>query len=233
MANGTWYVTSLGYSTQPLPPEITLDDRLLHPFYTRSNPSCGIAHTFRKSLTDHHEELKDVSDPSIPHYAYFGPSPEAVIAALDDLDAYIREEGPFDGVLGFSQGASLAAMYLVRWAHQHPASVPPFTCAIMFSRIGAYDPVTWLEKGEVLKLERLPLSVSPIRIPVAAIWGNEDWEETKDQGSLTSKLFDETMVWTYIHAGGHEIPGHNAKLSLKETARTVRRAITQAKMRSQ
>ena len=55
---------------------------------------------------------------------YFGlydpGSPISVMSALDDLDEYVAQEGSFDGVIGFSQGAALAAMLIIR-PHSSPS----------------------------------------------------------------------------------------------------------------
>ncbi|KAF2271300.1 uncharacterized protein EI97DRAFT_388231 [Westerdykella ornata] len=56
--------------------------------------------------------------PGVPHWAtgpFFsyaaGFSPPQVQNALDRLDQFIREKGPFDGILGFSLGAALAMLH--------------------------------------------------------------------------------------------------------------------------
>ena len=36
------------------------------------------------------------------------------MSALDDLDKYVTQEGPLNGVIGFSQRAALAAMFIIR-----------------------------------------------------------------------------------------------------------------------
>jgi hypothetical protein len=45
----------------------------------------------------------------------------------------IEEEGPFDGVLGFSQGSSIAASLMLDHEINHPRDPPPFSFAILFS----------------------------------------------------------------------------------------------------
>jgi len=53
--------------------------------------------------------------------------------AHDLLAAVIAEEGPFDGVVGFSQGASLAASYAIQHQINFPDQPPPFRFAVLFS----------------------------------------------------------------------------------------------------
>lgn len=50
------------------------------------------------------------------YFAYFDQdSASSITKALDDLESYIASaDKPFDAVMGFSQGAGLAAMYMIR-----------------------------------------------------------------------------------------------------------------------
>ena len=57
---------------------------------------------------------------------------------IDRLEEFIDSEGPFDGILGFSQGAALAASYLLRDAsRQHTRN--DFKCAVFFCAIQSWD----------------------------------------------------------------------------------------------
>ncbi|CAL8579971.1 hypothetical protein XPA_005704 [Xanthoria parietina] len=92
--------------------------------------------------------------------------------ALAQLESYIQIEGPFDGVLGFSQGASLAAAYLVRLSRDFPSRPLPFRCAIFFSGGPPFDPQA-LEQIEVRIVDAE--ETGPIlRLPTANIWGRND-----------------------------------------------------------
>ena len=113
-----------------------------------------------------------MSEVNATSWAYFDPSSTAsYIKALDYLDTYVAAEGPFDGVLGFSQGASLAAMHLVRKAIQAPTEAPPFKCAILISCAAVYDPVAYFERGEVRVLD-FERDGRPIKIPTVHIWAS-------------------------------------------------------------
>ena len=52
----------------------------------------------------------------------------------------IEEQGPFDGVLGFSQGGSLALTYLLQHEIECPNDPPPFRFAILLSTVIAFSP---------------------------------------------------------------------------------------------
>ena len=57
--------------------------------------------------------------------------------AVFDLDRYIVDTGPFDGVMAFSSGAALATTLLLYKQQKNPVEQrlhPLFKCAIFFSR---------------------------------------------------------------------------------------------------
>lgn len=76
-----------------------------------------------------------------PFYSYTtGYSPMEIRDALDDLDDFIHDNGPFDGVIGFSQGASMAASYLLHHHARQPNQRPPFAFAVFLSSVAAFSP---------------------------------------------------------------------------------------------
>ena len=56
------------------------------------------------------------------------------------LTEIIEEDGPFDGILGFSQGGSLAVAYLLQHEIDHPNEEPPFKFAAIFSSVIGFTP---------------------------------------------------------------------------------------------
>lgn len=62
-----------------------------------------------------------------------GYSPDEMADALEHLDTTIEELGPFDGILGFSQGAALALSYI--YQQQVHGEPPPFSFALCFSSV--------------------------------------------------------------------------------------------------
>ncbi|KAM0812554.1 putative Serine hydrolase FSH domain-containing protein [Seiridium cardinale] len=76
-----------------------------------------------------------------PFYSYStGYSPSEMKEALDDLHEFICETGPYDGVCGFSQGASIAAAYILARQKQAPDGPAPFSFAVFFSSVAACSP---------------------------------------------------------------------------------------------
>ncbi|USP75030.1 hypothetical protein yc1106_02304 [Curvularia clavata] len=56
-----------------------------------------------------------------PYLCYYDlPTPEKVQSAFDYINEVIEEEGPFDGVFGFSQGAALASSMMLEHYKRNP-----------------------------------------------------------------------------------------------------------------
>ncbi|KAF2119259.1 serine hydrolase-domain-containing protein [Lophiotrema nucula] len=101
--------------------------------------------SFRSLLATDHEmvflEAPNHCEPS-PEVSGFYPAPylcwydtpttEKVAAAHKFVLNYIERRGPFDGVIGFSQGAALAASILLHHQLSKPTIPPPFSFAIFF-----------------------------------------------------------------------------------------------------
>ncbi|KAH6677570.1 serine hydrolase FSH [Halenospora varia] len=56
-----------------------------------------------------------------------------ILAAQEYIQAVIEDEGPFDGVMGFSQGSALLASILLQHEIDSHKKPPPFRFAILFS----------------------------------------------------------------------------------------------------
>ncbi|VUC29885.1 unnamed protein product [Clonostachys rosea] len=79
--------------------------------------------TFRH--TEGNWSLYTTSFSKLPLYGYYHPfDPASVLQAEEDLFAIIREEGPFDGILGYSGGASLAAQLIIKDQMENPLALP-------------------------------------------------------------------------------------------------------------
>lgn len=62
--------------------------------------------------------------------------PYDVVKTERELLELLQEDGPYDGVIGYSQGASLACQALARYAQEHPGSAAeemPFRFAVLFN----------------------------------------------------------------------------------------------------
>lgn len=172
------------------------------------------------------KELASFSNPSEKHYAYYDMSDTSFIAALDQLEAYIEAEGPYDGVIAYSQGAGLATMLLVRRQHLNPEKAPLFKCAILFSPVQVYDPVAYIEQGAVVVLNGDMPAAKQLQIPVSIIYGEAD--ERKEEAKSVQTICSPDLLSVFVHRGGHEVPGAGSKGDLLEAVKIARRAIIRA-----
>ncbi|KAI8182806.1 hypothetical protein K4K52_006956 [Colletotrichum sp. SAR 10_76] len=70
-----------------------------------------------------------LAGPNAEYFAYYDTDKyDTIIQAVDDLEEYVKSEGPFDGVLAFSQGAALAAMLIARDTFPSPFAFAVFIC---------------------------------------------------------------------------------------------------------
>ncbi|MCJ1245435.1 hypothetical protein MMC30_002639 [Trapelia coarctata] len=160
-------------------------------------------------------------------FAFLNPAdPATYQKALDDLDAYVACEGPFDGVLAFSQGAGLAATYILDQQHaqaksQHRAELP-LRCAVFFSGEAPVNSVILRRDGKTQVL-RPGIDDEVIRIPTAHIWGSNDGGQRESE--LLYKLCSGASKAVFVHNGGHEVPGSKMEEALTESVHIIRRTI--------
>ena len=168
-------------------------------------------------------------------FAYYDPGSAATyLKALEDVRNYVEREGPFDAVMAFSQGASLAATYIADWRSSGQpqksdadfnksgsgAGPNPFNCAVFFSGGPPCD-VAALRRGEVRYLD----SVVVIDIPTVHVWGAKENVNKEDNIKL-SKACNPKKMTILVHDGGHEPIGatkHNS-MQLTKVVQAVLRA---------
>jgi pimeloyl-ACP methyl ester carboxylesterase len=161
------------------------------------------------------------------YYAYYDPSSRpSYIRAVEQMNDYVSIEGPFDGVMAFSQGAGLAAMYLVHKLLQEPKQDSHFKVAIFISSIATiYDPVTWFKDSQVRRLDPA-VDGQPISIPTAHIWGMQD--RLQSECRAVSELSDKASRSVFIHDGGHSLPSSSSPGAIAGAVQAIRRAVTTA-----
>lgn len=179
----------------------------------------------RRNNKSYLSEIKAFYPAKDTYFGYFKPTAEGVSRALALLEAYIEAEGPFDGAIGFSQGAALISTYLLKWASEHPGRPLPLQCAIFFSASRPLD-IDALRIGELKWAESDP-DKAMLLLPTAHIWGAQD-DKFQDQCKALSSLCDEARREVYIHGEGHEIPGPRARADVQGALRAIRRAIETA-----
>ncbi|XP_037126218.1 esterase OVCA2 [Syngnathus acus] len=120
-------------------------------------------------------------------------------AGLDEsvaaLRQAVRRDGPFDGVLGFSQGAALVAMLC---ALQESNAEPDF--AFRFAiLVAAFRSAC---------AQHLGFYSSPLQMPSMHVFGLEDGVIPADMSRDLLSVFREPYVLT--HTGGHFVPAASA-----------------------
>lgn len=60
--------------------------------------------------------------------------------ALHRIDIFVKDKGPFDGVLGFSLGSAMAVSYILDQQRKNPDTRQPFCFALLFSPIFIASP---------------------------------------------------------------------------------------------
>jgi hypothetical protein len=148
--------------------------------------------------------------------------------ACDDIESYIATEGPFDGVIAFSEGAIVAAgliLYKVLVQPEQQRTAPLFRCAIFFSGGTPMDPASFL-KGEIRPVEATTYG-EVINIPTAHIWGSNDTQGS-DIGASLRAVCNAELRSTLIHQGGHEIPTPKDVDAFKKMVRYIRKTIDRA-----
>ncbi|PGH03619.1 hypothetical protein AJ79_07310 [Helicocarpus griseus UAMH5409] len=205
-------------------------------------PTCALA-AIRYELGDGHEyefvegcvpwpaapEIKSLLPSTDETFAYYDPtSPASILKAIDDLETYIETEGPFDGVLGFSHGASLAASFIARKHHQDHLK-PVFKCAILIS---APPAMAWqgLSGAKQLRILDADEDGELIQMPTAIIWGRQDpyLGAVSALGTVIPKLCGAANRVEYVHGGGHEVPSSSSMEVLAGSVKMIKRVIDMA-----
>ncbi|KAH6636357.1 serine hydrolase-domain-containing protein [Chaetomium tenue] len=87
-----------------------------------------------------------------PYYCWYeGLSSPQCQEAHDTITETIKEEGPFDGVIGFSQGASLALSFLLHRELHSPDLPCPFRFALLFCANLVISPDSKFNHDKVVK----------------------------------------------------------------------------------
>ena len=161
------------------------------------------------------EQLRQ-SSTDIESLAYFDTNIDSIRAALQDLRDYVVCNGPFDAVLGFSQGASLAASFIAQQSLDITQNARhDFRCAVF---ICGTNGLHTAGNGRILGVEE---DGEIIQIPTVHIFGSKD---PLVQESLNlSKICDHRSRVMYDHKGGHEVPRKAALVS--EMAACISKAL--------
>lgn len=177
--------------------------------------------------TDTMTDLDELAMGEEETYAICDPkSASSCVKAMEDFERYIATEGPYDGIMAFSQGTSITLGWMIhkqREAQGGSTHQIPFKVGVFFSNPwGVYD-------GNALAEDRLDF-LDPkdfeglLDLPTAHIWGSADKDHAMAQAISTSCVADKRSV--FVHERGHEIPAKSDTVILM--ARAINRAMAQA-----
>lgn len=139
-----------------------------------------------------------------PYYSYykfprsFSDDDSSLREAYDLLYEIIDEEGPFDGVLGFSHGGTLASGFLINHAKMYPRAPPLFRCAIFVNSLPPFR----MNPGEAPVLDSDLEGY--INIPTVSVGGSKDW--LLEYSRALHRICDSSRSRWVMHSKGHDIP---------------------------
>jgi hypothetical protein len=145
-------------------------------------------------------------------------------ALLPQILRVIKTRGPFDGVMGFSEGGLIAASVLLYDARH---GIGNFRCGIFFSAATPYDVDLFMQFGTDRVLEPGVDGVM-IKVPTAHIWSDSD-EQHPRMGEKLARLCDEIVREEFVHHANHDVPGARDEEGLDEAVRTIERTIERAR----
>ncbi|EHK26102.1 uncharacterized protein TRIVIDRAFT_218274 [Trichoderma virens Gv29-8] len=161
------------------------------------------------------------------------------------LMEFIANNGPFQGVMGFSEGGIVAAMLLAEDARQAFAG---FQCGILLSAAPPLDPGGIHQEPATLRCLNPAVDGAVIRVPTAHIIGsNEPFARLLALSPLAGLLIsgglkdpEELHQWLFrlcdnqrelfVHQLGHEVPGARSAEGLSGALRTIERTIERAQL---
>jgi len=168
---------------------------------------------------------------------YFSYLTDYSVGSIEEQHRFIMdivaEEGPFDGVMGFSQGASLAASILIHHQIETPWLPPPFRVAIFLCATYPHsrNSVDGKDVTDKVPTSELPgrrsstdsgyssdedsakdsirvlyanSTKARIQIPTAHLYGEND--QYLHESLEVVDLCDQRLSIEYKHKGGHEVP---------------------------
>ena len=148
--------------------------------------------------------------------------------ALEDIDNLVISTGPYDAVMGFSQGANLAAAILLRQVERDPIEQhnhPGFKCAVFLSGWPPYDR-NKLEKGLFEEMGGKDTE-GIINIPTAHIYDAQDPRVPYPCAHLRSMCSFQNAA-TFTHDLGHQVPSSRSKDALTNAVQAIKKTIDQA-----
>jgi hypothetical protein len=140
-------------------------------------------------------------------------------AAVHQLETHVLENGPYDAVMAFSEGAAVASTFILA---EQLKDRQPFRLAIFFCGVVPANPLA-LERNSVQLLTGESGELPLINIHTVHVFGAKDTMRLECGGRL-SLLCQGNLKTEIIHGGGHEIPGRKMPDIVKRVLAAIREA---------
>ncbi|KAB5578103.1 DUF341 domain-containing protein [Coniochaeta sp. 2T2.1] len=163
-----------------------------------------------------------LAGPGAAFFAYYDTEqPSTILQAVDDLAEYVETEGPFDGVLAFSQGAALASMLMAR--DMFP---PPFQFCIFICGGPPFSEKTIKEEHRLRYCDKDIDSHGKPIISVSTIHLVGEQDVDLAECLKLANICREDVREVFRHPGGHEIP--SSPLVTQKMVEIIERGIEKA-----
>ncbi|KAI0179004.1 serine hydrolase FSH [Hypoxylon sp. FL1284] len=142
----------------------------------------------------------------------------------DNMAELVENQGPFDGLMGFSEGGTVAAMMLIEDARH--CSFGGFKCGVFFCAATPWDPD--LVRAGTLKRADPDADGVLLKIPTAHIWSQTATVDESRVHEGLSRLCDEKVREVFLHDLGHDVPGAKSEKGLAGALRAIEHVIENA-----
>ncbi|PYH41262.1 major facilitator superfamily transporter [Aspergillus saccharolyticus JOP 1030-1] len=133
-----------------------------------------------------------------PVYAYFDEQdPDSGVVAYKHLEELLHHEGPYDGVIAFSQTGTMILTYLAHLTKSGPNCQLPFKFAIILSI--THPPLDYeaFQRGIIAPIDLESETYKDvIPIPTGHIWGSLD--QAANKVALTNTICRAEVRWVHI-----------------------------------
>ncbi|KAH6611311.1 hypothetical protein Trco_001331 [Trichoderma cornu-damae] len=159
---------------------------------------------------------------------------------------FVTDNGPFQGVMGFSEGGIVAAMLL---AEDERRAFAGFRCGILMSAAPPPDPTGIRQEPATLRCLNPAVDGVAIRVPTAHIVGSNEpfarlvqlsplsgllvsggMDEPEKLHQWLFQLCDDGQRELFAHQLGHEVPGAKSAEGLSGALRAIERTIERAQL---
>jgi hypothetical protein len=153
-------------------------------------------------------------------------------SAFRELQTFVEYNGPFDGLIGFSEGASIGATLLIEMErrlqqeHQENQRTQGFKLAVFFCGL---SPVELRLEDITKKIRLFDPAVDGIilNLPTAHFWSQEG-EILPGLGKDLVGLCNAGLREELLHNLGHDVPGSRCDAHVRQTIHLIKRTIERA-----